>query len=65
MFNLKWEHIDWARGFINLVGKDDGLGAKSGHSERIPLNEMALAFELQFPKALASMCFQEREEEAR
>jgi len=41
MFNLKWEHIDWAKGFINLVGKDDGLGAKSGQSERIPLNEMA------------------------
>ena len=41
MFNLKWEHIDWVRGFIYLVGKDDGLGAKSGQSERIPLNEMA------------------------
>ena len=41
MFNLKWEHIDWERGFINLVGQDDGLGAKSGQIERIPLNEMA------------------------
>lgn len=41
LFNLKWEHIDWERGFINLVGQDDGLGAKSGQTERIPLNEMA------------------------
>ena len=41
LFSLKWEHIDWERGFINLVGQDDGLGAKSGQTERIPLNEMA------------------------
>lgn len=41
IFNLKWEHIDWDRGFINLVGMDDGLGAKSGQCERIPLNDLA------------------------
>jgi len=41
MFNLKWDHIDWERGFINLVGLEDGMGAKSGQSERIPMNEMA------------------------
>jgi integrase len=41
MFNLQWEHIDWNRGFINLVGQDDGFGAKSGQSERIPLNDLA------------------------
>ena len=41
IFNLKWAHIDWERNFINLVGKDDGLGAKSGQCERIPLNDLA------------------------
>ena len=41
IFNLKWDHIDWERNFINLIGKDDGLGAKSGQCERIPLNIMA------------------------
>lgn len=41
MFSLKWEHIDWEHGFINLVGLEDGTRAKSGRSERIPMNEMA------------------------
>ena len=41
LFNLKWDHINWERNFINLVGKDDGLGAKSGLCERIPLNSLA------------------------
>lgn len=41
IFNLKWDHIDFERNFINLVGKDDGLGAKSGQCERIPLNDLA------------------------
>ena len=40
LFSLKWEHIDWERGFINLVGQDDGLGAKSGQTERIPLKKI-------------------------
>lgn len=40
IFNLKWEHIDWERGFINLVGQDERLGAKSGQHERIPMNEI-------------------------
>ncbi len=57
MFNLKWEHIDWARGFINLVGKDDGLGAKSGHSERIPLNEMARGVLASIPKGISEYVF--------
>ena len=43
LFNLQWSHIDWEHGFINILGKDDGLGAKSGRSERIPMNDLARA----------------------
>ena len=57
MFNLKWEHIDWERGFINLVGQDDGLGAKSGQIERIPLNEMARSLLCSIEKNTSSYVF--------
>jgi integrase len=35
MFRLQWDHVDFERGFINIVHP------KGGPSQRIPLNEMA------------------------
>lgn len=57
MFSLKWEHIDWDRGFINLVGNDDGKGAKSGQSERIPLNDLAREVLLSIPRMISPYVF--------
>lgn len=57
IFNLKWEHIDWHRGFINIVGRDDGLGAKSGQCERIPLNDLARQLLLSVPKGQSRYVF--------
>ena len=50
LFNLQWSHIDWEHGFINIVGNDDGLGAKSGRNERIPMNELARCLLLNIEK---------------
>jgi len=36
LFNLKWEHIDFERGFINIVDP------KGGVDQKIPLNDAAL-----------------------
>jgi len=57
MFSLKWEHIDWERGFINLVGNDDGRGAKSGQSERIPLNDLAREVLMSIPPLISTYVF--------
>jgi len=38
LFGLKWEHIDFERGFINIVGEKQE-GAKSNRDERIPLSQ--------------------------
>ena len=38
LFGLKWEHIDFENGFINIVGEEQE-GAKSSRDERIPLSE--------------------------
>lgn len=38
LFRLKWEHIDFERGFINIVGEGQE-GAKSSRDERIPLTQ--------------------------
>ena len=37
LFKLKWEHIDFENGFINIVGEKQE-GAKSNRDERIPLS---------------------------
>ena len=37
LFKLKWEHIDFENGFINIVGESQE-GAKSSRDERIPLS---------------------------
>ena len=38
LFRLKWEHIDFERGFINIVGEGQE-GAKSSRDKRIPLTQ--------------------------
>lgn len=38
LFGLKWSHIDFERGFINIVGEKQE-GAKSNRDERIPLTQ--------------------------
>ena len=37
LFRLKWRHIDFEHGFINIVGESQE-GAKSNRDERIPLS---------------------------
>lgn len=37
LFRLKWSHIDYEHGFINIVGEGQE-GAKSSRDERIPLS---------------------------
>ena len=37
LFRLKWEHIDFENGFINIVGEEQE-GPKSSRDERIPLS---------------------------
>jgi integrase/GNAT superfamily N-acetyltransferase len=39
LFGLKWEHIDFENGFINIVGERQE-GAKSNRDERIPLSQL-------------------------
>lgn len=44
LFRLKWEDIDWERGFISLTGdraKGYDLGPKGGKNKKIPLSEPA------------------------
>lgn len=38
LFGLKWQHIDFEHGFINIVGEGQE-GAKSSRDERIPLSQ--------------------------
>ena len=38
LFRLKWTHIDFEQGFINIVGEGQE-GAKSHRDERIPLTQ--------------------------
>ena len=38
LFRLKWPHIDFENGFINIVGEKQE-GAKSSRNERIPLTD--------------------------
>jgi len=38
LFGLKWEHIDFENGFINIVGERQE-GAKSNRDERIPMSQ--------------------------
>ena len=37
LFKLKWEHLDFENGFINIVGEEQE-GPKSSRDERIPLS---------------------------
>jgi len=51
LFRLKWEHIDYERGFIRLVD------TKGGGDQKIPLNEAARALLLGHPRTESEYVF--------
>ena len=54
LFRLKWEDIDWERGFISLTGDQSNgydAGPKGGKNKKIPLTEPAAEVLLQVKEA--------------
>jgi len=54
LFKLKWEHVDFDRGFISIVDP------KGGPDEKIPLNELARAFLESHPRTDSPFVFHGR-----
>lgn len=51
IFKLKWEHIDFERGFISIVDP------KGGIDQKIPLNEIARTLLKSYPRAASPYVF--------